>query len=212
MIFRLTALLLSIALLGATQLARAQENAQAPDDFSDLSDGAEASEGQAPDPSEQPAPDPARLKALERIEAVIEALDPNAVRTANNWQFTLDESQVMVVTDVTNDRMRIITPIAMAAALSPEALRRLLQADFDSALDARYAIAQDLVWGTFIHPLESLTTREFASGVLQTKSLADTFGTSFSSGALTYGGGDSTTIIEEQLKELLEELEKGNET
>ena len=83
-----------------------------------------------------------------------------------------------------------------------------MQANFDTALDARYAIANGLVWGTFIHPLDSLTTRDFASGILQTKSLADTFGTTFSSGALSYGGGDSGAIIEDQLKELLDELEK----
>ena len=104
--------------------------------------------------------------------------------------------------------MRVITPIAPVDALPEEALMRLMQANFDTALDARYAVGQGLVWGAFIHPLDSLTTRDFASGVLQTHTLAETFGTTFSSGALNYGGGDSGAIIDEQLKELLEELEQ----
>lgn len=188
-----------------------QDNAPAQDsgplnDFSDL----------ASDQSEEAAPlaptdiEPERRAAIERIAEVIEALDPDAQRQANNWQFAIDEVQILVVTDPANDRMRILTPVSLAEALPEEGLMRLLQANFDTALDARYAVAQELVWGTFIHPLESLTTREFASGVLQTKSLADTFGTTFSSGLLSYGGGDSSAIIEQQVEELLDQLEQSN--
>lgn len=160
-------------------------------------------------PIEAPAePAPEMEAALERMAEVIDALDGKAERNGNNWQFTLDERMILVVTDAAAGRMRIMTPIAEAAALPEGAMERLLQANFDTALDARYAIANGLVWGTFIHPLDSLTTRDFASGVLQTKSLADTFGTTFSSGALNFGGGDSPAILENQIKELLEELEK----
>lgn len=151
---------------------------------------------------------PENQASLDMMEEVIGALDGEATRNGNNWQFTLEERMMIVVTDANAGRMRIITPIAEAGALPQEALERLMQANFDTALDARYAIGQGLVWGVFLHPLDSLTTRDFASGVLQTKSLADTFGTTFSSGALNYGGGDSGAILEEQLKELLEQLEK----
>jgi len=200
-----------LALLASAAPALSQDNAPAQDsgpldDFSDL----------ASDQSEEAAPlappdiEPERRAAIERIAEVIEALDPDAQRQANNWQFAIDEVQILVVTDPVNDRMRILTPVSLAEALPEEALMRLLQANFDTALDARYAVAQELVWGTFIHPLESLTTREFASGVLQTKSLADTFGTTFSSGLLSYGGGDSSAIIEQQVEELLDQLEQSN--
>ena len=168
-----------------------------------------------PPPSFEEEPDeapsevsPENQRALEEIAEVISALDENATRTGNNWQLTLDETMLLVVTDANAGRMRIITPIAEAGALPEGAMERLLQANFDTALDARYAIAQGLVWSSFIHPLDSLTQRDFASGLLQTKSLADTFGTTFSSGVLNYGGGDSGAIIEDQLRELLEELEK----
>jgi hypothetical protein len=211
----LSAALLAAALLVSATPTLAQETAQADsgegaiDDFSDLDQSAEGEAAVDPEVGEQ---NPEGLEALARMADVIDALDPDAERNGNNWQLTVEETSLLVVTDITNDRMRILTAIAMADTLPSEALLRLLQADFDSALDARYAIAQDLVWGTFIHPLSSLTTREFASGLLQTKSLADTFGTTFSSGILTYGGGDSSAIIEKQLEELLEELKKGEET
>ncbi len=53
---------------------------------------------------------------------------------------------------------------------------------------------------------------DFASGILQTHSIGATFGTSFSSGAISYGGGDSGAIFEQQLEELLKELEKNRTT
>lgn len=149
---------------------------------------------------------------LEQMDDVIKALDSKATRTGNSWQFTLEERVMLVVTDATAARMRIITPIALIAELPEGAMQRLMQANFDTALDARYAIAQDLVWGAFLHPLDTLTQRDFAAGILQTHSIGETFGTTFSSGAISYGGGDSNAIYEQQLKELLEELEKNSTT
>jgi hypothetical protein len=149
---------------------------------------------------------------LEQMDDVIKALDSKATRTGNSWQFTLEERVMLVVTDATAARMRIITPIALIAELPEGAMQRLMQANFDTALDARYAVAQDLVWGAFLHPLDTLTQRDFAAGILQTHSIGETFGTTFSSGAISYGGGDSNAIYEQQLKELLEELEKNSTT
>lgn len=149
---------------------------------------------------------------LAQMDEVIKALDAKAERTGNSWQFTLKERVMLVVTDTTAGRMRIITPIAMVEDLPEDAMQRLMQANFDTALDARYAVAQGLVWGAFIHPLDTLTTRDFAAGVLQTLSIGETFGTTFSSGAISYGGGDSSAIYEEQLKELLERIERNSST
>ncbi|MDT8279851.1 MAG: hypothetical protein RQ806_04805 [Erythrobacter sp.] len=150
--------------------------------------------------------------ALAQMDEVIKALDAKATRTGNNWQFTLEERMMIVVTDTAAARMRIITLIALIAELPEGAMQRLMQANFDTALDARYAVAQDLVWGAFLHPLDTLTQRDFASGILQTHSIGETFGSSFSSGAISYGGGDSGAIFEQQLEELLKELEQNRAT
>lgn len=186
---------------GSVHMAMAQETLPPPD-FSE----------EAPIPDAPAEISPENQASLDMIAEVIGALDGEAQRNGNNWQFTVDERMLIVVTDANAGRMRIITPIAEASALPPDALERLMQANFDTALDARYAIGQGVVWGAFVHPLTSLTTRDFASGVLQTKSLADTFGTTFSSGALNYGGGDSAGILEDQLEELLEQLERRETT
>jgi len=169
------------------------------DDFSDL-------EAQAPAPVAGPVETDA---PLDRIAAVVAVLDGNAERTGDNWQLMVGDTVLLVITDRAAERMRIMTPIADAAELDQPAMRRLLQANFDTALDARYAIAQGQVWGTFIHPLPSLTERDFASGLLQTVTLADTYGTLYSSGAPSYGDGDSGLLIEERLEQLLRDLDPG---
>ena len=202
----------SLCLFAVTAPANAQESGipsldirPAPPVFE--GDGLEDFSDETPAPEEAAPLDEKTKAAMESIGEVIAALDADAERSGNNWQLTIDERTLLVVTDPANGRMRIITPIAEVEGLPDAALMRLLQANFDTALDARYAVAQGLVWGTFIHPLPTLEQRDFASGLLQVKSLADTFGTSFSSGLLNYGGGDSAGIIEDRLRELLEELE-----
>ena len=79
----------------------------------------------------------------------------------------------------------------------------MMQANFDTALDARYAVAQGRVWGIFIHPLGALERAEFLSGLAQTVNLARTYGTLYSGGAQVFGGGDSNGIYNELFGDLL---------
>ena len=120
----------------------------------------------------------------------------DARRAPNMWEFELEERQVLIVTDESADRMRVMVPIADLEGLPPGIERRMLQANFDAVLDARYAIAQGVVWSVFIHPLGSLTNDDLRSGVAQVVTAAATFGSSFTSGALVFGGGDSSDLHE----------------
>lgn len=138
-----------------------------------------------------------------RIAALLEKLELEVQGGDGNWRFELGERLVMIITDESADRMRVVAPIIPASELSEPQLRRVMQANFDSALDARYAIAKGTLWSTFIHPLGSLSDQEFLLGVGQVVNLVNTFGSSFSSGLLLFGGGDSRGIREQ---ELLEEL------
>ena len=145
---------------------------------------------------------------LARMETIIRRLDEKAkAPQPGSWQFTISERPVIIVTDVTNNRMRIISPVSKAEGMPPELMKRLMQANFDTALDARYAIARGVIWATFIHPLRALHDRQFISAIGQTVNLAITFGTTFSSGGMSFGGGDSRDIIRKQLIEKL--LKKG---
>ena len=147
---------------------------------------------------------------VDRIETIIERLDEDYERNGNSILFSFAERQILLVSDPAADRMRIMIPVNDAAALDPEELMRLMQANFDSALDARYAIANGTLWSTFLHRLSTLTEIDFLSGIGQTINTADSFGTSYSSGEFVFGGGDSGEL---QRRKLIDELQRrGRET
>ncbi len=107
------------------------------------------------------------------------------------WRFKYRGRDTYVITDERADRMRIMAPVAEAKGLSKDALFRAMQANFDTALDARYAVAKGALWSAFIHPLSPLGDGEFESGLRQVATLAATYGTTYNSGALRFGGGDA---------------------
>lgn len=137
------------------------------------------------------------------IELVLR-LDEDADVRETGAVFEIAERELMMVFDSEAGRMRVISPIIQVSALPDGLMERMLQANYDSVLDARYAIANDIVWATFIHPLPSLTEDDFISALAQTVTAAESFGTSYTSGAMVFGGGDSSGIHEDLLKELQE--------
>lgn len=143
--------------------------------------------------------------SLETMHTILERLDSDLQNQNGNWQLTIADVPVVIVTDAVNNRMRILVAIRKADTLTPEDLTRIMQANFDSALDARYAIAKDILWSTFIHPLSTLHDRQLIEAIGQTVNLARTYGSSYSSGLLLFGGGDSGAI---QQRELIDQLLK----
>lgn len=141
---------------------------------------------------------------LPRMAEIITALDPDAQMTRNGIEFTIEDVPVLIVMDIQADRMRAMVPIRAADEMTAEELMRVMQANFDSALDARYAIAGDRLWGVFIHPLSPLQKDQLISGIAQTVNIANTYGTMFSGGAAQFGAGDSGDLQRELLEGLLE--------
>ncbi|WP_415921582.1 hypothetical protein [Tateyamaria sp. SN6-1] len=160
-----------------------------------------------------PAPEAPTIEAeppmtMVRMAEIIRAIDPEARPAGNSIQFVIDDIPLVVIADPVADRMRAMVPIRSAAGLSQDELMRLMQANFDSALDARYAVAQGRLWGVFIHPLSPLEREQLLSAFVQTINVARTYGQTYSGGATVFGGGDSNGLYQELLEEL---LEKGEE-
>ncbi|MEM1385615.1 MAG: hypothetical protein AAGG06_18485 [Pseudomonadota bacterium] len=146
---------------------------------------------------------------LDRLGEIITGIDPEAQAGGTAFQMTVEDVPIFVVTDPNQDRMRAMTPIRSADGLSEAELQRMMQANFDSALDARYAIAQGRLWSVFIHPLGALEKNQFLSGIGQVVNLAVTYGGLYTSGELTFGGGDSREL---QRRALIDELiQKGED-
>ena len=144
---------------------------------------------------------------MERLGQIVLALDPDVIARGPALEFTLEDIPVILIADPLADRMRAMVPIASAEGLSEADLMRLMQANFDAALDARYAVAHGRLWGVFIHPLSPLKKDELLSGLVQTITVARTYGTGYTSGGAIFGGGDSNRLY----LELLEKLRKKGE-
>lgn len=164
---------------------------------------------QTADPLPVPAPGiEAEAEAemtLERMAAILTLIDPQAVAEPRGITLSVDNVPVTVIVDERANRMRILVPVSSSEGLAAADLLRLLQANFDTALDARYAIANDRLWSTFIHPLAELDRDLLISGLAQTVTLAQTYGDTYTSGAIMFGGGDTRSLIQELL-DLGEEL------
>lgn len=162
----------------------------------------------APETPETPEVQAEPAMTLERMDTILKALDPNTQSNGRIWQLTIADTPVLIVTDEGNDRMRALSPVKEVAELEDGALQRMMQANFDSALDARYAIAREMVWSTYIHPLAALEKDQLISGLGQVVNLAQTYGTLYSGGAMQFGGGDSGALQRALIDEL---LKKGEE-
>ena len=140
---------------------------------------------------------------LERMGEIVLSLDEAAQSNQNMFQMTVQDIPVLIVTDVQADRMRAMVPIRSAEGMTQDEITRVMQANFDTALDARYAIAQGRLWGVYIHPLSLLKKDQFISGIGQAVNIAKTYGTLFTGGSLNFGAGDSVPLQRQLIDDLL---------
>ena len=99
---------------------------------------------------------------------------------------------IVVMTDERANRMRIMMPIRPFDTQNVDDLQLAviaLHANYDRALDARYAVQEGMLWSAFIHPLSSLTPTDLDSAIKQVIALRDNTGTSYSSGAFIFAPG-----------------------
>jgi len=134
-------------------------------------------------------PQARNLMTNARLDVLIRELSHKVEGQFGYWQFAIEGRDLLVITDERHNRMRIMTPVASQDQLDMDELVRLLSANYDRALDAKYALSQDTLWSVFTHPLAELTDEQFIGCVGQVATLADNFGTSYASSGLFFGGG-----------------------
>jgi hypothetical protein len=103
------------------------------------------------------------------------------------WRCSYADIEMALLTSVSHDRMRIVAPIGPEAELTDRQRKQMLDANFHSALDARYATSNGLVYAAYIHPLSPLRREQIQSALRQVAELVKTFGTTYSSGELSFG-------------------------
>ncbi|MEM9153002.1 MAG: type III secretion system chaperone [Cyanobacteria bacterium P01_F01_bin.3] len=133
---------------------------------------------------------------LAQLGAILNEEGGNFQGSNGQWQVTVNDRSLIVLADAGSDRMRIFTPVVPAAELSPTQIQSVLLANFHTALDARYALSDNALVAVFVHPLSSLDDDDLRSALSQVSTLANNFGTTYSSGALDFGPGAPATGTE----------------
>jgi hypothetical protein len=132
-----------------------------------------------------------------QLNSILLEIDPGAQIAEGSALLTLNDVPVTVMYDADANRLRALVPIASAGGMTDGQMQRLLQANFDTALDARYALAGGRVWSVFMHPFAELDRDRVLSGMAQAVSLAQTYGTTFSSSEQMFMRGDSVDRLQE---------------
>lgn len=103
-------------------------------------------------------------KLAELFGADLQAIAPNS------WQVDTPSLRLLVLLSDDQAWLRLLIPITSAQEAQPF-LEQLLEANFDTTLETRYALYQGVLWGVFQHNCESLTSADFDSAIKQLLSL-----------------------------------------
>ncbi len=113
------------------------------------------------------------------------------------WRGERGEIPVFVFSDDDHDRMRIMSPIGVVEEMDPDLLHVLLQANYDRALDARYAMRGNELWAVVVHPLATLAPDDLPNFFDQVVLLVKNTGTTFASTELVFKSfPDDELVIE----------------
>jgi len=125
---------------------------------------AQSSEDVAP-PTENESV-PRQEMTQSRMADIIKGLVDETQDSGNSINFVYDEVAITLVSDAAANRMRLVSPVIEASNMSEQQIIASLVSNYHLALDARYAIG---------------------SGVRQVATLSKTFGTTYTSGELSFG-------------------------
>ncbi len=126
------------------------------------------------------------------------------------WRGVRNEVPVFVFSDDEHDRMRIMSPIGVVEELEPDLLHVLLQANYDRALDARYAMRNNELWSVVVHPLATLATDDLPAMFDQVTTLVKNTGSTFASTELVFRSFPADQIVIETEDDEDDEDEDGD--
>jgi hypothetical protein len=106
----------------------------------------------------------------------------------NMVEYELDRVRIYMIVDEEANRMRLMAGVVQEDSLDKDDLKKVLQANYDRALDAKYAIANNILWSVFTHPLKEISADQVVDALYQVRNLVHNYGTSYNSTDLVFGG------------------------
>lgn len=129
---------------------------------------------------------------LDTVSRLLDRLLEEKEGSDGFWTGQRDGVTLYVVADEEHDRMRIMAPIGEMRKADPGFLSILLQANFDRALDAKYAMRKRELWSVFMHPMSTLVPDDLGTFMDQVAKLVQNTGTTYASSELIFGVDDET--------------------
>ncbi|MDN5202985.1 hypothetical protein QQ008_16465 [Fulvivirgaceae bacterium BMA10] len=106
----------------------------------------------------------------------------------NMVEYELGGVNIYLIVDENANRMRLMAGVIEEEKLKEEDLKKLMSANFDRALDAKYAIADGILWSVYAHPLKELSDTQATDAMNQVKNLVYNYGTTYHSTDFVFGG------------------------
>lgn len=138
---------------------------------------------------------------VKRMERIFKRHADKVQGQPGAWEVYSGGRVLLVFTDEASNRMRIFSPIRESESLHREELETLLEANFYSALDAKYSLWEGFVISVFTHPLKELTEAQLVDAMHQVSKLAKTYGSTYSSTDLIFMPGLDTQDSEKKLNQ-----------
>lgn len=96
-----------------------------------------------------------------------------------SWQVEAPDFRLLILLSDDGSWLRLLIPIAPAQDVMPF-MEELLEANFDTTQETRYAIHQAVLWGVFQHSCEGLVAADFVAAIqrlllLKQRGLNDSF-------------------------------------
>jgi len=163
---------------------------------------------QSPEPEPEPEPEPDQEQEQEQqnepqdlsqfetaptgmtqsqLKQILSEIAEDVKGGPDNITFYYNGANMALLSNLSANRMRIIAPVVSAKDMNEQQILASLVSNYHLALDARYAIGDGVLYSVYIHPLKELTDEQFVSAVRQVATLRNTFGTSYTSGELSFG-------------------------
>ena len=80
------------------------------------------------------------------------------------WQIKNSQIHLLIILSEDRSWLRLLSPIA-AASEAMSLLPQLLEDNFDTTQEVRYALNQNVLWGVYHHRLESLTAEDLEGAI-----------------------------------------------
>ena len=115
----------------------------------------------------------------EQVVTMLRARFENVNTVQDRWEVNVGRFRLIVMAHEDTDRLRVMVPIAAVDKHDNDAFKRLLEANFITTLDARYAIYSEVLWALFLGPLSATNDHVFDTACTEVLQLARNTGSSY---------------------------------